>query len=96
MKPSLKGVDDKHDVRRHFDLRLLAAAIATLAFNIYRYAKGLRDSPRDMWLLFLYKFVEYAAYAAMNMAIILWLSKDCGLGDVAAGTYISAGLSCFP
>jgi len=68
---------------------LLAAAIATLAFNIYRYAKGLRDSPRDMWLLFLYKFVEYAAYAAMNMAIILWLSKDCGLGDVAAGTYIS-------
>jgi len=55
----------------------------------WSYYKGLRESPRDMWFLFIYKFVEYTAYAAMNMAIILWLSRDCGLGDIEAGTYIS-------
>ena len=57
---------------------------------IWNYAKNLRHSPRDMWFLFLYNLVEYSAYGAMNMAIILWLTADCGLGDVAAGGYIAA------
>lgn len=26
----------------------------------------------------------------MNLAVILWLTSDCGLGDVAAGSFISA------
>lgn len=72
---------------------LIGAALALVAI-IWNYAKGLRDSPRDMWLLFGYKFVEYSAYAAMNMSVSLWLSKDCRLGDVAAGSFISAWSIC--
>lgn len=68
---------------------LLGAGLA-LAVIIWSYARGLRKCPRDLWLLFGYKMVEYAAYAAMNLAVILWLTKDCGLGDVAAGSFISA------
>lgn len=68
---------------------LLASAVVAFVTIVFRYARGLRESPRDMWLLFAYKIVEYTAYAAMNMAMVLWLSKDCGLGDVAAGSYIS-------
>ena len=72
---------------------LLGAGLALVAI-VWSYAKGLRNSPRDLWLLFAYKFVEYSAYAAMNLAVILWLSKDCGLGDVAAGSFISAWSIC--
>jgi POT family proton-dependent oligopeptide transporter len=72
---------------------LVGAGLALVAI-IWSYAKGLRKSPRDLWLLFTYKFVEYAAYAATNMAVILWLSADCGLGDIAAGSFIS-GWSIF-
>lgn len=68
---------------------LLIAAVLSFAVIVWKYARGLKDSPRDMWLLFGYKVIEYTAYAAMNMALVLWLSKDCGLGDVAAGSYIS-------
>lgn len=69
---------------------LLAAGVIALSLTVWSYAKGLKKSPRDLWLLFIYKIVEYAAYSAMNMALVLWLSSDCGLGDVAAGSYISA------
>lgn len=69
---------------------LIIAASIALGITIWTYAKGLKQSPRDLWFLFIYKIVEYAAYSAMNMAMILWLSADCGLGDVAAGSYISA------
>ena len=72
---------------------LIGAALALVAI-IWNYAKGLRACPRDLWLLFGYKFVEYSAYAAMNMAVSLWLSKDCKLGDIAAGSFISAWSIC--
>jgi MFS family permease len=67
---------------------LIGAGLALVAI-IWNYFKGLRNSPRDMWLLFGYKVIEYSAYAAMNMAVILWLSRDCGLSDMAAGSFIS-------
>ena len=67
---------------------LLIGAFVALVFIIWNYVKGLWGSPRDMWLLFLYKVLEYTAYASMNMALVLWLSKDCGLGDISAGFYI--------
>lgn len=73
---------------------ILIGAGAALTAIIWNYYKGLRKAPRDMWMLFLYKIVEYSAYAAMNMAVILWLSADCGLGDVAAGSFVS-GWSIF-
>jgi dipeptide/tripeptide permease len=72
---------------------LIGASLALVAI-IWNYAKGLRACPRDLWLLFGYKFVEYSAYAAMNMAVSLWLSKDCKLGDIAAGSFISAWSIC--
>lgn len=65
------------------------ALVVAFLFIIRSYAKGLRHSPRDMWLLFATKLIEYTAYAAMNMTFILWLSADCGLGDVEAGAFIS-------
>ncbi len=69
---------------------IVIGGVLAFAAIFWSYFKGLRKSPRDMWFLFGYKFIEYSAYGAMNMAIILWLSKDCGLGDIVAGSYISA------
>jgi len=56
---------------------------------IWNYLKGLKQSPRDMWILFAYLVVTYIAYSSQNYSLVLWLSADCGLGDVAAGTYIT-------
>ncbi len=67
----------------------IGATIA-FAFIVWNYGKGLKDSPRELWLLFGTKLIEYTAYAATNMTFILWLSADCGLGDVEAGAYISS------
>ncbi|MBK8394409.1 MAG: MFS transporter [Leptospiraceae bacterium] len=57
-------------------------------YILVNYAKGLKNSPREIWILFTAKLIEYAAYGASNMAFVLFLSKDCGLGDIAAGSYI--------
>lgn len=74
--------------------------LLTLGFLyiLYSYARGLKDSPREIWILFTAKFLEYAAYGGSNMAFVLYLSKDCGLNDVSAGTYIgiwSTVMTCF-
>ena len=71
-----------------FDI-LLGCGVIALCFIIWNYAKGLRGSPRELWLLFGYKFIEYSAYGAMNLVVILWLSSDCGLTDVQAGSFIT-------
>ncbi|MBN8460121.1 MAG: MFS transporter [Verrucomicrobia bacterium] len=68
---------------------LVAGGALALGVIIWNYAKGLRGSPRELWLIILYKFIEYSAYAAMNMVFILWLSKDCGLSDIKAGSFIT-------
>ena len=47
---------------------LVAGGALALGVIIWNYAKGLRGSPRELWLIILYKFIEYSAYAAMNMA----------------------------
>lgn len=62
--------------------------IGTTGYIVWSYAKGLKESPKDMWILFIYMVIQYVAYAAMNPILTLWLSKDCGLGDVAAGNFI--------
>lgn len=68
---------------------LLAAGGIALIYIIWDYAKGLTGSPRELWLITGYNLVEYSAYGAMNMIMVIWLSADCGLGDVAAGTYLT-------
>ena len=67
---------------------IIAGGVAGLIFIIRNYAKGLKGTPREMWILFTSKVLEYTAYAAINMAITVWLTRDCGLGDVVTGTYI--------
>ena len=69
---------------------LIVGLILAFAGIVWSYAKGLRQSPIDMWLLFTYNIIEYTAYAAMNMSLALWLSADCGVGDLGAGGYIMA------
>jgi len=68
---------------------IVIAAVLALVVTIYSYSKALKKSPRDLWFLFIYNIVEYSAYGAINMALVLWLSSDCGLGDIAAGSYIA-------
>lgn len=60
----------------------------TFAVMLWSYIKGLRHSPRELALLFAAKIMEYFAYGASNLAFVLFLSKDCGLGDISAGSYI--------
>jgi len=67
-----------------------AGLLIAFIYIVRSYAKGLRQSPREMWLLFATKLIEYTGYAAANMTFVLWLSADCGLGDFEAGAFISA------
>lgn len=66
---------------------LIGASLALIAI-IYNYARGMRQSPADMWLMLIYNIIEYSAYAAINMTLTLWLTADCGVTDLMTGTYI--------
>jgi len=67
---------------------LLTAFVGVvIAVIVVVYIKGLRTSPRDLWFLYGTKILEYSAYAMINMTIVLYLTKNFGMGDVAAGTY---------
>jgi dipeptide/tripeptide permease len=57
-------------------------------YIIWSYAKGLKRAPRELYLLFFTKVTEYSAYGGINLSFTLYLSKDLGLSDIAAGTYI--------
>jgi len=54
---------------------------------VWRYAKGLHGSPRELYLMFFTKVTEYSAYGAATYAFVLYLSKDVGLGDGGATAY---------
>ena len=58
-------------------------------YIVWGYLKGLKQSPRDMWILFAYLVVTYIAYSSQNYSLTLFLSADCGLSDVDAGLYIT-------
>ena len=75
------------------DLFIAVAAIAALVafgYIVWSYVRGLRGSPRELYLMFFTKVTEYSAYGAAQMAFILYLHNDVGLSDVAAGSYIGA------
>ncbi|HSA32792.1 MAG TPA: hypothetical protein P5077_03610, partial [bacterium] len=62
---------------------LLTAVVGVvIAAIVVVYIKGLRASPRDLWLLYGTKVLEYSAYAMINMTIVLYLTKNFGMGDV--------------
>jgi len=48
----------------------------------------LRGAQRELWLTFLIKFLIYTAYSITNKTMILWLSKDLGFSDQAAGALV--------
>ena len=69
---------------------MILVIILALIYIIYMYVRGLRGSPRELYLLFFTKVTEYSAYGGANLAFILYLQNDVGLSDVAAGSYIGA------
>src|SRR3982750_399268 len=48
----------------------------------------LGGSSRELWLTFLIKFLIYTAYSVTNKTMVLWLSKDLGFNDQAAGAIV--------
>src|SRR5438445_5755901 len=48
----------------------------------------LGGSSRELWLTFLIKFLIYTAYSVTNKTMVLWLSKDLGFSDQAAGALV--------
>lgn len=73
---------------------VLAAIVIGLVIVALNYAKGLRGSPRELWLLYGYKFSELMGYKMVALSVVLWLSHDCGMNDLKAGSLYS-GYSLF-
>ena len=48
----------------------------------------LKGAERNLWLTFLIKFLIYTAYSVTNKTMVLWLSKDLGFSDQAAGALV--------
>jgi MFS family permease len=48
----------------------------------------LKGAQRELWLTFLIKFLLYTAYSITNKTMVLWLSKDLGFSDQAAGALV--------
>src|SRR5437762_9726019 len=48
----------------------------------------LKGAQRELWLTFLIKFLIYTAYSVTNKTMVLWLSKDLGFTDQAAGALV--------
>src|SRR5260370_11936023 len=48
----------------------------------------LKGAQRELWLTFLIKFLIYTAYSVTNKTMVLWLSKDLGFNDQAAGALV--------
>jgi len=51
----------------------------------------MRGAQRELWLTFLLKFLIYVAYSVTNKTMVLWLSKDLGFSDQAAGAIVGWG-----
>src|SRR5712671_5802482 len=48
----------------------------------------MRGAQRELWLTFLLKFLIYVAYSVTNKTMVLWLSRDLGFSDQAAGAIV--------
>jgi MFS family permease len=51
----------------------------------------LGGASRELWLTFLLKFLIYVAYSVTNKTMVLWLSRDLGFSDQAAGAIVGWG-----
>jgi MFS family permease len=50
----------------------------------------LRGAMRELWVVFIIKFLAIAAYAVTNSTLVLWLSSDLGYSDGQAGWLVAA------
>ncbi len=64
----------------------ITAALVYLAYIIYRYAKTLNQSPRELWLVSLSQVFEFIAWALMLDTLTLFLTSDVGLSDMKVGS----------
>ena len=73
------------------DLVIWTSAVALVVgfvFILMNYVRELKDCPRELFMIYGAKLLEYSAYGAINYTFVLYLREDCGLGDVAAGSYV--------
>lgn len=49
----------------------------------------LLTAPRELWLIFVAKYLESLAYFSMTKMLVLWLSKDFGFTDMQAGWWVA-------
>jgi hypothetical protein len=80
--------EGKGDLLDSIALLALLALCGAFGWIILNYIRGLKGSPRELYLLFFTKVTEYSAYGAANLAFVLYLSNDIGYTDVQAGAYI--------
>jgi MFS family permease len=50
----------------------------------------LKGAMRELWVVFIVKFIAIAAYAVTNSTLVLWLSSDLGYSDGQAGWLVAA------
>src|SRR5579859_5697558 len=50
----------------------------------------LKGGIRELWVVFMVKFLAIAAYAITNSTLVLWLSSDLGYSDGEAGWLVAA------
>ncbi len=50
----------------------------------------LKGAVRELWIVFIVKFLSIVAYAVMSTTLVLWLSADLGMGDRPAGYWVAA------
>jgi MFS family permease len=50
----------------------------------------LKGAMRELWVVFMVKFLAIAAYAVTNSTLVLWLSSDLGYSDGQAGWLVAA------
>ena len=58
----------------------------------YREVHIILGARRELWLTFLLKLLIYVAYSVTNKTMVLWLSRDLGFSDQAAGAIGRLGL----
>ncbi|MFO7735798.1 MAG: MFS transporter, partial [bacterium] len=57
-------------------------------YLVFDYVKSLRKSPRELWLLMGSQVFEITAYTVVDFTLVLFLSYDMGLSDMAAGNFV--------
>ena len=67
---------------------IVPAGVATGLRGFIAKFTVLKGAQRELWLTFLIKFLIYTAYSVTNKTMVLWLSKDLGFSDQAAGALV--------